>query len=87
MAETLAKLRIIFYEEKDDKALRDIEKDFKENKRIPPFSLQNELRVMLELMDIVQNNLKKYPRTTVGDVQILMSQPLDEIPTNQRNTM
>ena len=51
---------------------------------IPPLSLRNELRVLLELMDIVHKRTQMYPRTLSGDMMILEEY---ELSRNSKNAL
>ena len=67
--ETLSVLRVIYFDEPEniDKLTRHKD-NFKTWRFVPPLSNRCELKVLHELIKMIQRKLSEYPRTLEGDI-------------------
>ena len=83
--ETLSVLRVVFFDEFDNVDLLTRHKEqYQNNGYIPPVSNRNELKVLNEMIKMIQLKLAEYPRTLEGDVDQFKR---EDLTTNNRNAL
>ena len=83
--ETLSVLRVVFFDEFDNVDLLTRHKEqYQNNGYIPPISNRNELKVLNEMIKMIQLKLAEYPRTLEGDVDQFKR---EDLTTNNRNAL